>query len=277
MIEVAAQESGYLMELETERTVEAEGRIENIRELAGVAMETIARDPDADLASFLELVSLVGEQDGYEEEDSSVTLMTLHIAKGLEFPVVFIVGMEDGVFPHFRSMTDQHELEEERRLAYVGITRAQQRLYLHPRVEPDAVRPGELEPAVAVPRRAPRRRRRPARSRRRSRRPEPVRRAAGGPTGRGRPAAVATRWWGSRAARGPSRSSAAGSRRGPPASSAASARRQGRATPCTTSGGARASSSRRAAAGDDIEATIRFTDGGEKRLLLAYAPLTKVG
>src|SRR5262249_18131504 len=71
-----------------------------------------------------------GEQDDYDEEDSTVTLMTLHIAKGLEFPVVFIVGMEDGVFPHFRSMTDQSELEEERRLAYVGITRAQERLYL---------------------------------------------------------------------------------------------------------------------------------------------------
>ena len=72
----------------------------------------------------------MGEQDDYDEDQSSITLMTLHIAKGLEFPVVFIVGMEDGVFPHFRSMTDQHELEEERRLAYVGITRAQQRLYL---------------------------------------------------------------------------------------------------------------------------------------------------
>src|SRR5205085_3807437 len=130
MIELAGQESGYLLELETERTIEAEGRIENLQELAGVAMETAAREPDAGLAEFLELVSLVGEQDTYEEEDSSVTLMTLHIAKGLEFPVVFVVGMEDGIFPHFRSMTDQAELEEERRLAYVGITRAQERLYL---------------------------------------------------------------------------------------------------------------------------------------------------
>ncbi len=72
----------------------------------------------------------IGEQDEYDEDASSVTLMTLHIAKGLEFPVVFIVGMEDGIFPHFRSMTDAAALEEERRLAYVGITRAQQRLYL---------------------------------------------------------------------------------------------------------------------------------------------------
>jgi DNA helicase II / ATP-dependent DNA helicase PcrA len=130
MVEFAARESGYLAELEEERTVEGQGRIENIQELTGVAMELEAREPDAGLSEFLEQVSLVGQEDEYEEDASTVTLMTLHIAKGLEFPVVFIVGMEDGVFPHFRSMTDQHELEEERRLAYVGITRAQQRLYL---------------------------------------------------------------------------------------------------------------------------------------------------
>ena len=86
--------------------------------------------PTAGLDGFLEQVSLVGEQDEYDEEASNVTLMTLHIAKGLEFPVVFMVGMEDGIFPHYRSMTDTAALEEERRLAYVGITRAQQRLYL---------------------------------------------------------------------------------------------------------------------------------------------------
>jgi DNA helicase-2/ATP-dependent DNA helicase PcrA len=130
MVEFAAIESGYLAELEEERTVEAQGRIENIQELGGVAAELLTREPDADLERFLEQVSLVGEQDDYDEDDSSVTLMTLHIAKGLEFPVVFIVGMEDGIFPHFRSMTDAAALEEERRLAYVGITRAQQRLYL---------------------------------------------------------------------------------------------------------------------------------------------------
>ena len=110
--------------------MEAQGRIENLQELSGVAAELIAREPDASLSDFLEQVSLVGEQDEYEEDDSAVTLMTLHIAKGLEFPVVFMVGMEDGIFPHYRSMTDTAALEEERRLAYVGITRAQQRLYL---------------------------------------------------------------------------------------------------------------------------------------------------
>ena len=130
MVDAAATESGYLLELETERTVEAEGRIENIRELQGVAVEFESRDPQGQLTDFLESVSLVSDQDEYEEESGSVTLMTLHVAKGLEFPVVFIIGMEDGVFPHYRSMGDSAELEEERRLAYVGITRARERLYL---------------------------------------------------------------------------------------------------------------------------------------------------
>ena len=130
MIEAAATESGYLLELETERTVEAEGRIENIRELGGVAAEFAQRDPDGTLADFLEQVSLLGEQDEYDEEAGSVTLMTLHNAKGLEFPVVFIIGLEDGVFPHYRSMGDPAQLEEERRLMYVGVTRARKRLYL---------------------------------------------------------------------------------------------------------------------------------------------------
>jgi ATP-dependent DNA helicase UvrD/PcrA len=130
MVEAAATESGYLLDLETERTVEAEGRIENLRELSGVAAEYEARFPDGGLAGFLEQVALVSEQDEYDEEASSVTLMTLHNAKGLEFPVVFIIGMEDGVFPHYRSMGDSAQLEEERRLAYVGITRARERLYL---------------------------------------------------------------------------------------------------------------------------------------------------
>ena len=130
MVELAFTESGYLTELEEERTVEAEGRVENLRELTGVAAEFEQRAPDGGLTGFLEQVSLVSEVDEYEQDDPGVTLMTLHNAKGLEFDVVFMVGMEDGVFPHFRSMTDQAELEEERRLAYVGITRARKRLYL---------------------------------------------------------------------------------------------------------------------------------------------------
>ncbi len=130
LIEAAFTESGYYAELDAERTVEAETRKENLRELVGVGAEFEARFQDAGLPEFLEQIALVTEQDEYDEASSTVTLMTLHNAKGLEFDVVFIAGMEDGVFPHFRSMTDANELEEERRLAYVGITRARRRLYL---------------------------------------------------------------------------------------------------------------------------------------------------
>jgi len=130
MIEAAFTESGYYAELDAERTVEAESRKENLRELVGVGAEFEARFEDAALPEFLEQVALVTEQDEYDEAASAVALMTLHNAKGLEFEVVFITGMEDGVFPHHRSMTDPQELEEERRLAYVGITRARRKLYL---------------------------------------------------------------------------------------------------------------------------------------------------
>jgi ATP-dependent DNA helicase UvrD/PcrA len=130
MVEVAFTDSGYMAELEAERTIESLGRVENLKELVGVAREFEARQPDGTLADFLEQVALFTEQDEYDEEDPAVTLMTLHNAKGLEFDVVFMVGMEDGVFPHYRSMGDPAQLEEERRLAYVGITRARRRLYL---------------------------------------------------------------------------------------------------------------------------------------------------
>ncbi len=130
LVEAAFTESGYMAELEAERTVEAEGRVENLKELVGVAAEFEARSEEAGLADFLEQIALVTDQDEYEDAESTVTLMTLHTAKGLEFPAVFVVGMEDGVFPHYRSMGDPSQLEEERRLAYVGITRARERLYL---------------------------------------------------------------------------------------------------------------------------------------------------
>ena len=131
LVEAAFTESGYLAELEAERTVEAEGRVENLQEFVGVAAEFEARaEGETGLADFLEQMALVSDQDEYSEEESTVTLMTLHTAKGLEFPVVFIVGMEDGIFPHYRSMGEPAQLEEERRLAYVGITRAKERLYL---------------------------------------------------------------------------------------------------------------------------------------------------
>ena len=121
-------QTGYNAELEAERTIEAEGRLENLAELVGVAgdYETVEE--------FLEQVSLVADTDSLPDEsdpsDTGVVLMTLHAAKGLEFPVVFLSGMEEGVFPHMRSLTEPAELEEERRLCYVGITRARQKLYL---------------------------------------------------------------------------------------------------------------------------------------------------
>jgi ATP-dependent DNA helicase UvrD/PcrA len=130
MVEVTAERSGYMAELQAERTIEALGRVENVEELAGVAGEFAERFPEGTLEEFLAQIALVSEQDEYDPEESSATFMTLHNAKGLEFPVVFIVGLEEGVFPHNRSLTNPEELEEERRLAYVGITRARERLYL---------------------------------------------------------------------------------------------------------------------------------------------------
>ena len=130
IVELTWQRTGYLAELEAERTVEALGRAENVRELASVADDFAELQPDATLAEFLERVSLVSDADQLGDDQSKVTLMTMHIAKGLEFPVVFVVGMEDAVFPHHRALGDPEEMEEERRLCYVAMTRAEQRLYL---------------------------------------------------------------------------------------------------------------------------------------------------
>ena len=157
-VELILERTGYLAELEAERTIEAEGRRENLAELVGVARDFDAQvergdggvlgaiaglDLDAEgpgtaevpvglarVQAFLEAVSLVTDLDEVDGETAAITLMTLHGAKGLEFPVVFLTGLEDGVFPHLRSLTDPEALEEERRLCYVGITRARERLYL---------------------------------------------------------------------------------------------------------------------------------------------------
>src|SRR5688500_16718693 len=173
-VEAVLERTGYLAELEAERSIEAAGRIENLRELVGVAQEfddalergdilgaaanSVATalgsdDGDGDgaaagegeggdppplvvpvgiprIQAFLEALSLVTDMDEYDPEQSAVTLMTLHSAKGLEFPVVFMTGLEENVFPHVRSLGDPDQLDEERRLCYVGITRARERLYL---------------------------------------------------------------------------------------------------------------------------------------------------
>ncbi|HUH07725.1 MAG TPA: UvrD-helicase domain-containing protein [Egibacteraceae bacterium] len=130
VVELVWTRTGYLSELEAERTVEALGRAENVRELASVAEDFAELQPDASLPEFLERVSLVSEADEIDPDTSRLTLMTMHNAKGLEYPVVFIVGMEESVFPHHRSFADSSEMEEERRLCYVAMTRAQQRLYV---------------------------------------------------------------------------------------------------------------------------------------------------
>ncbi|QER85111.1 DNA helicase PcrA [Streptomyces tendae] len=137
VLEAILERTGYLAELQASTDPQDETRIENLQELAAVALEfeqERAEGETGTLADFLEQVALVADSDQIpdEEEDGSgvITLMTLHTAKGLEFPVVFLTGMEDGVFPHMRALAQTKELEEERRLAYVGITRARERLYL---------------------------------------------------------------------------------------------------------------------------------------------------
>jgi DNA helicase-2/ATP-dependent DNA helicase PcrA len=160
-VEAVLELTGYIAELQAEDSIEAEGRVENLRELLGVCHEFDAALDDGDVSglpaiagvgaaesaagdvaipsrldriqAFLEAISLVTDVDtaeGESDDQSAVTLMTLHSAKGLEFPVVFLIGLEDGIFPHVRSLGDPDELEEERRLCYVGITRAKERLYL---------------------------------------------------------------------------------------------------------------------------------------------------
>ncbi len=132
VLEAAMDRSGYLAELRGSDDPQDATRVENIAELHAVASEFAQAEPDGDVVDFLERVSLVADADQIPDVDGSgvVTLMTLHTAKGLEFPVVFLTGMEDGTFPHLRSLHDEAELAEERRLVYVGVTRARQRLYV---------------------------------------------------------------------------------------------------------------------------------------------------
>ena len=124
-------QSGYLQDLREERSEEAEGRIENLAELVSAAREYEGREAEPSLAAFVDRLSLLSEADESEgAEDARVLLMTLHAAKGLEFPAVIIAGLEEGLFPHSRSADEDETLEEERRLCYVGMTRARRQLYL---------------------------------------------------------------------------------------------------------------------------------------------------
>jgi DNA helicase-2/ATP-dependent DNA helicase PcrA len=132
LLDQVLADSGYMEMLAAERTIESQGRTENLQELVGVAREYEARGEEVETASlsdFLQEISLYTDQDAMNEDRGRVTLMTLHNAKGLEFPVVFMIGLEEGLFPHQRSL-DEHNEEEERRLCYVGMTRSRERLTL---------------------------------------------------------------------------------------------------------------------------------------------------
>ena len=130
LIKTTLKKTGYTKALEEENTIEAENRIENLEEFLTVAIEFEEEYAENSLSQFLEGITLSSDIDNVEEDEDSVTLMTLHSAKGLEFPVVFLVGMEEGIFPGYKSISEPKELEEERRLCYVGITRAKEHLYL---------------------------------------------------------------------------------------------------------------------------------------------------
>ena len=130
LVKETLNKTGYTKALENENTIEAETRIQNLEEFLTVAIEFEEEVVENSLGEFLEGITLSSDIDGMEDEEDSVTLMTLHSAKGLEFPVVFLVGMEEGIFPGYKSIGEQSELEEERRLCYVGITRAKNYLFL---------------------------------------------------------------------------------------------------------------------------------------------------
>jgi len=293
-VEAILDQTGYLAELEAERSIEARGRIENLQELVGVCREfDLALDagdvsglpgiagvgtadtPAGDIVipeglariqAFLEAISLVTDldaTDGEGGEQSAVTLMTLHTAKGLEFPAVFLTGLEDGVFPHSRSLGDPDELEEERRLCYVGITRARERLYLCHAWSRMLFGATDYYPP----------------SRFLSEIPEELMQVLGAGAERGR-------------------GSSSGRRdpvqhRQAVATAAASPSRPGVASGPVGARGAEVMGLRvgddvahekfgegvilqLVGAGDKTEAVVHFRDAGEKRLLLAWAPLTKV-
>ncbi|HWR45564.1 DNA helicase PcrA [Sporomusa sp.] len=130
LVEKVMRDSGYLAELEADDDPQSETRIENLKELKSDAKKFAENEQDNTLENFLSHVALLTDTDKSEESDDKVTLMTLHSAKGLEFPTVFLAGLEEGIFPHVRTLMDEREVEEERRLCYVGITRAERKLYI---------------------------------------------------------------------------------------------------------------------------------------------------
>lgn len=130
LIEQVLNKTGYMEELRNEHTAQAQSRIDNLMELISVGQEFAKTEEENNLENFLGHVALVSDIDDAELGEEAITLMTLHSSKGLEFPVVFLAGMEEGIFPHARTLMDEEEVEEERRLCYVGITRAEKQLFL---------------------------------------------------------------------------------------------------------------------------------------------------
>ena len=258
VLQAVLEQSGYVRELQASADPQDETRLENLAELESVAQEFVdsaqdVEDADVSLLAFLERISLVADSDEIPDADGGVvTLMTLHTAKGLEFPVVFLTGMEDGVFPHMRSLGDAKELEEERRLAYVGITRARQRLYLtrsmvrsawgSPAYNPPSRFWDEI-PAECLE----------------WRREEPVRRpmSSGGFGSSPSSSSAALRLGDRSVGTGPVLTLKAGDR--------VTHQKFGLGTVVSTAG-----------TGDKADATIDFGTSGVKRLLLRYAPVEKL-
>ncbi len=256
LLQVVLDRSGYVAELQAEHSIEAEGRLENLAELVGAANEFETVD------EFLEQISLVSDTDELDGDESSVLLLTLHSAKGLEFPAVFIIGMEDGVFPHLRSLGEPAQLEEERRLAYVGITRARERLYVSHAWSRMLYGSTQYNPPSRFLDEIPDGLVEAIEGRRRS-----SRRSGSGsgwgsgggdlPSGRDRIVEAALR---------PQPSRPAGAERlGLRVGDDVRHSKWGEGVVLDIEG-----------AGDKAEAVVRFPDAGEKRLLLAWAPLEKV-
>jgi DNA helicase-2/ATP-dependent DNA helicase PcrA len=270
LLEKALAASGYVEELEADGGIEAEGRLENLSELVGQAREYETVD------DFLEHVGLVADVDALADDESSAVLMTLHSAKGLEFPIVFLIGMEEGIFPHMRTLGEPAEMEEERRLAYVGITRAERLLHvssawarsLHGSTQynPPSRFLGEL--------------------------PEELVEEVGGRQRRRASYGSGSTWGGGRDSWG-SGSGSSGWGSGVEASRERRVSDALKPTPPSPSGaeqiGLRVGDDVRHAkwgdgvildiegSGDKAVAIVRFPDLGEKQLLLAWAPLQKIG
>ena len=271
LLEAALQRSGYVAELEAESTIDAEGRLENLAELVGVAADFETVD------EFLEQVALVADTDDLGDDDSQVTLMTIHSAKGLEYPVVFLVGMEEGVFPHIRSIGEPDQLEEERRLAYVAITRAMERLFVShawsrqlfgmTQYNPASRFVAEIPEALVDDQGSPRK------SGRLSAMSE-TRGGAGGYNSAERTAAITAHLNANKAERAEI--------------AIAASRTRGETTSGAEAMGLRTGDDVRhgrfgdgvilsiKGEGDKAEALVRFADAGEKWLLLSWAPLEKV-